>query len=903
MSLRSFATVAALSLAALSSGCATAGVGTPQAGEETIDLLAPEHLDDWAHVGPGRLAPLGDGTLRTEGGMGLFYYADRPFRDFVLELEWLAEADSANSGVYVRIPEKPADPRYAVDHGYEIQIYDPDVRNTYQRTGAIYLQSAPFQYASKPIGEWNEMRIEVRGQHYQVFLNGEKVNEFYGSRGREGYIGLQNHADKGAVRFRNVRVTPLPDTGAPESLAEAIAAPAGAEPVRVLMFTATQGFRHKEAIEAQHALVEEIEGATEFEFEVSEDLNALTPENLARYDVLFLANATLGLRRPKEETDTASENLVSEAQREAIRSYVAGGGGLAVAHAGLDAFHRWPTYKEIIGSGTFESHPWTQPVKINIEEPDHPAVAHMGDSFWIRDEIYILDQNPRWNSRVLLSLDMPSAGVTPGSADASRDDYPISWVKPYGEGRVFVTKLGHFGDVWRNPLILRHMLQGLRIAAGTLPAELEGRRVKETIASDVWPADLVVDERGNVWIAELTGKIHRYDARTRRTDVVAEIPTTDPTKIEHGLYGIELDPDFYEGEPQVYVYYAQRETFINTLSRFWYGNGRIDLASEEVILRVPTEPACCHQAGDLEWGPDGTLFISTGDTGQSGTKPTQEISEERIAAFVQRNDLTDYHWSRLADSERTSQNLQELRGKILRINRDGSIPRDNPFYGQPGVRWEIYAYGLRNPYRFKYDDETGRLYIGVVGPDAQYDYDEYNVSVRGGENFGWPRSIGRLFYNEWTPEMIPRYTPPMWEYTYLTGSRSASGGPMYRSRGPGAFPEQFQDKLFIYDWSRAWIKYADVVDAGTFRNDTTADVKSAEHTVDLPAVRLENIKTFDVLEGTRPISLDVGPDGCIYVAEFAGFWGPGEGAKVSRYCWEGGDGNDHTSGRTASGLE
>src|SRR5690606_1531612 len=145
----------------------------------------------------------------------------------------------------------------------------------------------------------------------------------------------------------------------------------------------------------------------------------------------------------------------------------------------------------------------------------------------------------------------------------------------------------------------------------------------------------------------------------------------------------------------------------------------------------------------------------------------------------ERNDLKDYNWVRLADSERSAQNLQDLRGKILRINRDGTIPKDNPFYGRPGVRWEIYAYGLRNPYRFKIDPETNHLYMGVVGPDGPTDYDEYNVSLQGGENFGWPSETGRLLFNEWTPEDIPDWSPSMWEYTYEGGGRSATVGAFY----------------------------------------------------------------------------------------------------------------------------
>lgn len=883
----------ALLLVLLAAGCAGTDeaarpADTAPAGDGWITLFDGTSLDGWTMTGPGRFTVEPDGSILSHGGMGLFYYAERPFRDYVLELDWKVATDSTNSGVFVRFPEAP-DPWYAVNTGYEIQI--DDSQDPVHQTGAVYSFAAPSHVASKPAGAWNRYRIEVRGQRYEIYLNGEKVNDFVGSRAREGYIGLQNHDDASQVWFRDIRVRPLPAGDYPERLADLFAVEGDPEPIRVLMVTATHGYRHTPAIDTARAVMQRLEATTEFDFDITEDLAQLTPDNLARYDLLFFANTTLRLdggRAYAEEQDAAgapaSFTPVTEAQQQAILGFLRAGKGFVGAHAAADAFYEWDAYREMLGGGLFQEHPWTQYVRVAVEEPENPAVAHLGDGFWIRDEIYVLDENPRWNSRVLASLDMQSVGIAQGPADASRNDYPISWIRNYNGGRVFYTKLGHFPDVWTNPAFLQHLLQGMRMAAGRLPADFSGHRVKEVIAEGVWPDDIAVDERGNVWIAELRGKVHRYDAATGETAQIAQLDTTDPTKIEHGLYGIEVDPGFYDGAPYVYLYYAEPETFINTLARYTYRDGRLDLGSRQVLLRVPTEPQCCHQAGDLEWGPDSTLYLSTGDTGMSETRPDWELTEAEIQTFLDRHDLDDYHWSRLVDSERSAQNLQDLRGKILRINRDGSIPHDNPFYGEPGVRWEVYAYGLRNPYRFKVDPQTGVLYIGVVGPDAAYDYDEYNIAAEGGENFGWPRTIGKLFFNEWTPEMIPNYVPPMWEYTYETGGRSATVGPIYRHDGPGGFPAAFQDKVFLFDWSRRWIKWADV-ETRTFTNDTTASVQRHPERFEIPARRYTNIKTFDQLMMTTPISMELGPDGSLYVAEFDGFWDAGPNARVTRYRW------------------
>ncbi|MEO6528515.1 MAG: ThuA domain-containing protein [Gemmatimonadaceae bacterium] len=897
--------IAAILFTAASAG-AQGGVSSGGAATSASQALFDgKSLNGWKQVGQGRFVVQSDGSVVGEGGMGLLYYAARPFRDFVLDLDYKAESAGAKSGIFVRFPEQPKLPADAIKGGYEIQI--DNLADAIHTTGSIYNVSAPTRMAARPAGQWNHYRIEVSGQRYQIYLNGEKVNDFFGDRGRQGYIALENHDVDSRVHFRNVQVTPLRVANAPESLGELFAVRGKGAPIKVLLVTATTGFRHFEAIDAAKKVMADIDKSTEFDVTMSEDVNAIfTPENLAKYDLLFLSNSTLRVAQPEDAVRPEGipnhpnpAARLTKAQEQAMLDFVRGGKGLVVTHSGVDAFYGSRGYREMIGGGLFQAHPWTQHVGVKVEDRTNAAVSHLGDGFGLRDKIYVTDTNPRWNSHVLLSLDMPSVGVD-GHPDATRDDYPLSWIRHYGRGRVFVTVLGHFGDVWRSPAYLQHVLQGMRIAAGRVPADFSGHRVKETISANVWPDDLAIDDAGNVWIAELTGKIHRYDATTKQTALVGQLDTTDPTNIEHGLLGIEVDPNFARGEPYLYVFYTKPEAYVNTLSRFTFTDGKIDMATEKVLLRVPTEPHCCHQAGDLEWGPNGTIFVSTGDTGESGTKPEDEISDVRIKAFEERNKLSGHHWSRLVDSERTGQSLQELRGKVLRVNKDGSIPKDNPFYGKPGVRWEIFAYGLRNPYRIKWDDQAKRLFIGIVGPDENVTYDWYDIAT-GGENFGWPRANGKLFYNEWTPAMIPGYVPPAWEYTYAGGSRSAGGGPTYHSTGKNAFP-QLQGKVLMFDWSRKWIKYGDIVN-GTFESDTAADMRATKRQFRIPAKRLANIKTFDMLTTTSPISMDVGPDGCVYVAEFAGFWKAAAGANVSRYCWVPGDAAPPRAAAEGAGIK
>jgi hypothetical protein len=174
-----------------------------EAGFET--LFDGRNAEGWQQAGPGAMVIEG-GAARTQGGMGLWYYAARSFKDFTLRLEFKQEKITSNSGVFVRFPRVDGDPWIPVREGYEIQIAGdkPDEH----ATGAVY----SFKRADKiPLraGDWNDYEITVVGQQYTIKLNGEVINTYTGDRATEGMIGLQNHGDGDVVWFRNVRIKPL----------------------------------------------------------------------------------------------------------------------------------------------------------------------------------------------------------------------------------------------------------------------------------------------------------------------------------------------------------------------------------------------------------------------------------------------------------------------------------------------------------------------------------------------------------------------------------------------------------------------------------------------------------------------------------------------------------------------
>ncbi len=168
----------------------------------------------WNHYGPGYFElDEKTGILKGQGGMGLFWYSLKKYKDFVLELDYKCAEKTTNSGIFIRVPDVPKNDDY-IYHSFEIQINDAD--QGIHKTAAVYDAEAPRADVSKEPGEWNHFKITFKGKNIQVELNGIKVLDWDAEpRGKvkdfadQGYIGLQNHDSRSQVYFRNIFVKEL----------------------------------------------------------------------------------------------------------------------------------------------------------------------------------------------------------------------------------------------------------------------------------------------------------------------------------------------------------------------------------------------------------------------------------------------------------------------------------------------------------------------------------------------------------------------------------------------------------------------------------------------------------------------------------------------------------------------
>jgi glucose/arabinose dehydrogenase len=321
------------------------------------------------------------------------------------------------------------------------------------------------------------------------------------------------------------------------------------------------------------------------------------------------------------------------------------------------------------------------------------------------------------------------------------------------------------------------------------------------------------DGSGRLFVAEQAGRIRIVRNGQTLTRPFLDISDRVNCCGERGLLGLAFPPGFAD-KRRFYVYYTAASGNL-TISRFQV-SGDPDLAdpsSETVLLNIDHHQFENHNGGHLAFGPkDGYLYIGTGDGGGGG------------------------------DTLESGQNLAALLGKLLRIDVESgvspySIPSTNPFVNQKDARPEVWAYGLRNPWRFTFDRANGDLYIGDVGQEDWEEVDYQPGSSGGGENYGWNRMEGNhcFFQEDCSSEGL---TMPIAEHSHQEGC-SVTGGYVYRgTRFPAMqgfyfYGDYCNGRMWILRFDgAAWQKSPPIetqVGMSTFGEDEAGNLYVADH--------------------------------------------------------------------------
>jgi glucose/arabinose dehydrogenase len=278
---------------------------------------------------------------------------------------------------------------------------------------------------------------------------------------------------------------------------------------------------------------------------------------------------------------------------------------------------------------------------------------------------------------------------------------------------------------------------------------------------------------GRIFVAQQNGVIHVIKNGVKLATPALQLPVNSSG--ERGLIGMTLHPSF-STNGVIYLYYTLSDGSRNRVSRFWFNGDVINPSSEQIILNLdPLSAATNHNGGAMHFKGD-KLYIAVGDNANSAN----------------------------------AQNLGTYHGKLLRINANGSIPGDNPFFtlNSSLQMRTVWALGLRNPYTFDIQAGTGRIFVNDVGQSA---WEEIDDATNKGLNFGWPTTEG------YTSD--PRFTTPVFAYGHGSGDGvgcAITGGVFFNPSSTN-YPAIYTGKYFYQDLCNAWINYIDP-SSGAVRN-------------------------------------------------------------------------------------
>ncbi|WP_255950449.1 ThuA domain-containing protein [Streptomyces odontomachi] len=597
----------------------------------------------------------------------------------------------------------------------------------------------------------------------------------------------------------------------PNAMAAALdlPSPPGSDDVKVLLFygSAADG-DESPVVNPAIAAIEKIgqSGPTDQQFRVqaTDDPGVFTnAKKMGSYNsVVFL---------------TGGGDVLDPEQEAGLEAYMEAGGGFVGLHdaARAEPYSDW--FTGLIGARPAADSPGSvQRATVEVGDRVNPATQQLPLEWKRPDQWFNWQQNPTGTvhtvARVRESTYQPGTG-------ANGWDHPVSWCRDYDGGRSFYTAMGGTASSYDETDFRSHLRGALlwttRLVQAdckaTITADYKAERVTKpnqpgqndqigephgmTIAPDgrvfyigrggADAAQPVVTDWNDPNVGRGKGQIHVYDPKTGQVTLAAELDVfgnkgggDELTKIEEGLLGIELDPDF-EHNGWVYVYYTpfsglNRETQMDTrqVSRFTLdlATNKLAVSSEKVLLKWPAQVhSCCHAGGGMSWDSKGNLYIAVGDNNSS------QFSD----GYSGNNPEPNYQGVSFADARRTAGNTNNLNGKILRIHPepDGTytLPEGNLFTGKETdegggkTRGEIYAMGVRNPARIFVDKKTDILYAGWVGPDANdpsptwgpAKYDQFAVITKA-SNRGWPYCMGNK--QPYRDRNLPDPTQPLGWY-------------------------------------------------------------------------------------------------------------------------------------------
>lgn len=662
--------------------------------------------------------------------------------------------------------------------------------------------------------------------------------------------------------------------------------------IKILVFSKTAGYRHASIANGKLAFLK-MGTENNWLVDTTEDASVFTDDNLKQYAAVIFLSTT--------------GNVLNNAQEKAFERYIQAGGGFVGIHSATDTEYDWIWYAQMVG-GNFDSHPKPQPAKLIVVDKNHPSTKHLQDT-WNRTDEWYNFKNLNKDVHVLLKIDETSY-----EGGKNNNDHPMAWYHEYDGGRAFYTELGHTEESYSDPVYLKHVLGGIQYAIGedvTLNYKNaksqyppDSTKISKTVLTQgefFEPTEMTILPNLDILIVQRRGEILIYKNETKKLQQAGLLKvyyhTLKDTTVnaEEGLLGICKDPNYVKNN-FVYIFYSPADTSVNRLSRFTIKDDKLDMSSEKVVLQFYSQrEICCHTGGSVAFGPDGLLYLSTGDNSTPFDEPRQRFVNRGFAPLDDRPGHQQY------DARRTASNSNDLRGKIIRIkiNEDGSysIPDGNLFAkDQPQTKPEIYVMGNRNPYRISVDQKNGFLYWGEVGPDSDKDsldtrgpkgYDEFNQARKAGY-FGWPLFVGKNYpyyeYNYNTGKTgnkfdaskpvnnsrnntgikdLPAVAPAFIWYPYGNspdfpdlgnGGRTAMAGPVYHADlypEKTRLPEYYNGKLFIYEWMRNWIKAVTLQPDGSFYKMEPF---------------MENVKF------AAPIDIELGPDGKLYILEYGTGW-------------------------------